>query len=37
MNLCQCTSPDSQIPILVKAPPVKKTNLHDRFHTLAKL
>ena len=30
MNLCQCTSPDSQLPILVTAPPVQKTNLHEQ-------
>ena len=38
MNLCQCTGPASQIAVLVTAPPVKKkTNLHERFHTVTKL
>ena len=30
MNLCQCTSPGIQLPILVTAPPVQKTNLHEQ-------
>ena len=30
MNLCQCTGPASQIPILITAPHVKKTNLHEQ-------
>ena len=33
MNLCQCTGPATKIPILVTAPPVKKTNLRERLHT----
>ena len=37
MNLCQCTGPASQKAVLVTAPPVKKTNLHERFHTVTKL
>ena len=38
MNLCQVlVQLTSQIPILVTAPPVKKTNLHERFHTVTKL
>ena len=37
MNLCQCTGPASQIPILVTAPPIKKTNLRERFCTVTKL
>ena len=35
-NLCKCTDPVSQIPILVTALTVKKTNLHERFHTVKK-
>ena len=38
MNLCQVlVQLASQIPILVTAPPAKKTNLHERFHTVIKL
>ena len=36
MNLCQCTGPASQIPILVTAPRIKK-NIRERFYMLAKL
>ena len=37
MNQCQCTVPASQIGIHVIAPPVKKTNLSEQFHAVAKL
>ena len=37
MNQCQCTGPASQIGIRVTAPPVKKTNLYEQFHAVAKL
>ena len=31
MNLCQCTGPASQIPILVTAPPAKKQTYMNDF------
>ena len=37
MNQCQCTVPASQLGIRVTDPPVKKTNLYEQFHAVAKL
>ena len=37
MITCACIGPASQTPILITAPLVKKTNLHERFHAVTKL